>query len=125
MTIEIGQLVNVFQKKTDRMIKKTIWIALMLSLLAVLTVIARADEQDKQIPVAAAVQTTPVEHVATVATVPNNSSLVAGSTGVKQTGRQLPKTASVLPLIALIGLGCIGVAFSLMVFVKRAPASAV
>jgi len=111
------------------MIKKRIWIALMLSLLAVLSVTARGDEQDKQIPVAAAIQAAPVEHVAAVTTVPNNSSLVAGTTGVKQTApngdRQLPKTASALPLIALLGLGCIGVAFGLMVFGKRDPVSAV
>ena len=105
------------------MIKKTIWIALTLSLFAVPSVTARADEQDKQIPVAAAIQTTPAEHVAAVTTVPNNSSLVAGTTGVKQTGRQLPKTASTLPLIALLGVGCIGVALGLMVFGKRSPVS--
>jgi len=97
----------------------------MLSLLAVLSVTARGDGQDNQIPVAAAVQTTPVEHVATVATVPNNSSLVAGTTGVEQTRTQLPKTASTLGLITLVGLGCVGVAFGLMVFGKRGSASAV
>jgi len=107
------------------MIKKTIWIALVLSLLAVLSVTALAGEQDKKVPVAAAIQTTPVEHVPTVATVPNNSSLVAGTTGVEQTRTQLPKTASTLGLITLVGLGCVGVAFGLMVFGKGGSASAV
>ena len=109
------------------MIEKRIWIALLLSLLAVLSVTARGDEQDKQIPVAVAIQTAPVEHVAAVTTVPNNSPLFAGTSGVKQTAngdRQLPKTASALPLIALLGLGCIGVAFGLMVSGKRRPVSA-
>ena len=84
----------------------------------------------KEVPVAAAIQTTPNEKIATVATVPNSSSSVAGTTGVKQTGGsagrnagQLPKTASRLPLIALLGLGSIGVALGLRVFGKRATAS--
>ena len=96
------------------MIKKTLWIALMLSLLAILSATAHGDEQ-----------TTPVEHVPTVATVPNNSSLVAGATGVRQTRSHLPKTASALPLIALLGLGCVGVASGLMMFGKRGSSSAV
>jgi hypothetical protein len=67
---------------------------------------------------------------ANVATVPNNSSTVAGTTGIKPTAqsarnaRHLPKTASTLPLIVLLGLGSLGVAFGLMVFGKHATASA-
>jgi hypothetical protein len=78
---------------------------------------------EKEIPVTAAIQTTPIERVANVATVPNNSSSVVGTTGISQTGRQLPKTASALPLIVLLGLGSIGVAFGLMVFGRHATAS--
>jgi LPXTG-motif cell wall-anchored protein len=57
---------------------------------------------------------------------------VTGTTGVKQTGqparrnaRQLPNTASALPLIALLGFASLGVACGLMVFRKRATATAV
>jgi LPXTG-motif cell wall-anchored protein len=84
-----------------------------------------------EVPITAAIQTSPGERVATVATVPNGSS-VTGTTGVKQTGqparrntRQLPKTASALPLIALLGFASLGVASGLMVFRKRATATAV
>jgi hypothetical protein len=52
---------------------------------------------------------------------------VVGTTGVLQTAqttRQLPRTASRLPLMVLLGLGSIGVAFGLMVFGKHASASA-
>lgn len=54
----------------------------------------------------------------------------ARATGVQQTGqdarntRQLPQTASALPLVALLGLVSIGVAFGLMVFGKRSTESA-
>jgi hypothetical protein len=82
-----------------------------------------------ELPVTAAIQTTPVGAVATVA---NSSSSVAGPTGVEQAAgrsdrrnaRQLPETAGVLPLIVLLGLGSIGGAFALMVFGRRATASA-
>jgi hypothetical protein len=82
----------------------------------------------RELPVTAAIQTTPVGAVATVA---NSSSSVAGTTGVEQTGRsdrrntrQLPQTASALPLIVVLGFGFIGAAFALMVLGRRAPASA-
>jgi hypothetical protein len=81
----------------------------------------------KEFPVTAAIQTTPIERVATVA---NSSSSVSGTTGVEQTGgfdrrnaRQLPETASALPLIVLLGLGSIGIAFGLMVFGSHATAA--
>jgi LPXTG-motif cell wall-anchored protein len=47
---------------------------------------------------------------------------VAGAPGVMRTGgadRQLPQTASNLPLLVVMGLGSIGVAFGLMMFGKR------
>jgi hypothetical protein len=84
----------------------------------------------KEVPIAVAIQTTPHETIATVSTVPNSSSSAVGTTGVMQTGRsarqdarQLPGTASALPLIVVFGLGSIGIAFGLMAFGKRAPAS--
>jgi hypothetical protein len=85
---------------------------------------------EKEVPVTAAIQTTPEERVATSATVPTGSSSVAGTTGIDQTDRsarhtrQLPQTASELPLIALLGFGFIAVAFGLMAFGKRATTSA-
>lgn len=86
---------------------------------------------EREIPVTAAVQTTPIQNIASVVTAPNSSSSVVGTTGVRQTGpstdanaRRLPKTASVLPLIVLLGLGSLGLTFALMVFGKHATASA-
>jgi hypothetical protein len=64
--------------------------------------------EEKEMPVAAAIQMTPGEGVATVAT-----------------ARHLPQTASILPLLVVFGLGSIGVAFGLMVLGKRAPAVAI
>jgi hypothetical protein len=78
----------------------------------------------KEVPVASVIQTTPNEPIASVATVPN-SSFAVGTTGVTETARtarELPKTASALPLIIVFGLGSIGVAFGLMTFGKRATA---
>jgi hypothetical protein len=86
--------------------------------------------EEKEVPVTAAIQTTPEETVATSATAPTGSSSVAGTTGIDQTDRsarntrQLPKTASELPLIALLGFGFIAVAFGLMALGKRATTSA-
>jgi hypothetical protein len=84
-----------------------------------------------EVPITAAIQTSPGERVATVAAVSNGSS-VTGTTGVTQTGqsgrrktRQLPNTASALPLIALVGFVSFGVAFGLMVFRKRATVTTV
>jgi hypothetical protein len=86
----------------------------------------------EEVPVAAALQTSPVERIASVTTVPNGSSPLAGTTGVEQTGqsarrnaRQLPNTASALPLIAWLGFGFIAVALGLMAAGKRATAKAV
>jgi hypothetical protein len=66
------------------------------------------------------IQTTPV------ANDENNSSSAVGTAGVRETERsarreerELPKTASSLPLIVLLGLGSIGAAFGLMLFGKR------
>jgi len=86
--------------------------------------------EEKEVPVTTAIQTTPEERVATPPTAPAGSSSVAGSTGIDQTERsprdtrQLPRTASALPLIGLLGFGLIAVAFGLMAFGKRATASA-
>jgi hypothetical protein len=96
--------------------------------LKTMPIVAVTPEQE-EIAVTAAIQTTAVEDIATVANLPNSSTTVAGTTGLEQTGRsarnvrQLPKTASALPLIALLGLASIGVAFGLMVFGKHATAS--
>jgi hypothetical protein len=78
----------------------------------------------KEMPIAAVIQTTPNEPIANVATTPNSSSTVgaAGVTETARTARELPKTASALPLIIVFGLGSIGVAFGLMAFGKRAMA---
>jgi hypothetical protein len=81
----------------------------------------------KEVPVAVAIQMTPDNTLASVATSPTSSSPVVGTVGVGRTGgkaRHLPKTASALPLIAVFGLGCIGVAFGLVAFGRRATAYA-
>lgn len=62
----------------------------------------------KEVPVAAAIQTTPVEPVATVA-----SSEPA----------QLPKTASMLPLLVLFGVALLGLAMGLTAFTRRKTVS--
>jgi LPXTG-motif cell wall-anchored protein len=71
----------------------------------------------KETAVTAALETTPLA---------NNSAAMAGTTGVTQTGafarrnvRHLPKTASTLPLIVLMGVGSIAAAFGLLVLGKR------
>jgi LPXTG-motif cell wall-anchored protein len=70
------------------------------------------------------VQTTPV------ANDENTSSSAVGTAGVREAERsarreerELPKTASSMPLIVLFGLGSVCAAFGLMVFGKRASAS--
>jgi hypothetical protein len=86
----------------------------------------------KEVPVTAAIQTSRGDILASAATIPNSSSSVAATTGTAQTGqaahgtsRRLPKTASALSLIALLGFASIVVAIGLMVFGKRATTSAV
>ncbi len=66
--------------------------------------------EEKQVPVTAVIQTTPVEHVTTVA---------------RTEPRQLPKTASTLPFVVLFGLVSIGLAVGLMVFGRRRDIAAV
>ena len=58
----------------------------------------------KEVPVTAAIQTTPVEPVATVA---------------RNEPAQLPKTASGLPLLVLCGVGSLILAFGLTAFTAR------
>ena len=72
--------------------------------------------EEKETAVSAAIQTTPV------ATVTNGSSSMTGTTGTtgRRHTRQLPKTATTLPLIMGLGLGCIGLAVGLMMFARRA-----
>jgi LPXTG-motif cell wall-anchored protein len=89
---------------------------------------------EKEMPISAAIQTTPLagsDKTVNAAMIPHQSSAVpgaAGTTGVTETAtrtrsaRQLPKTASTLPWIVLLGLTCVIVAFAAMVFRKRTPA---
>jgi hypothetical protein len=65
---------------------------------------------EKEVPVVEAIQTTPP-----AATTPMEL----------QTRQELPKTASALPLIILLGLGSLGVAFGLMIGARRAARIAV
>jgi hypothetical protein len=76
-------------------------------------IIAVTPEQ-REVPVEAAIQTTPPTTATT------------GSSSVQQTGleaRQLPATAGVLPLIVLFGFASIAAAFGLMAFRKPAYSS--
>jgi hypothetical protein len=81
-------------------------------------IIAVTPEQ-KEVEVTTAIQTTPAPVVA------------VRSTRVEETGqsarlndrKQLPKTASALSLIVLLGLGSIGAAFGLMAFGRKTTAS--
>ena len=78
------------------------------------------DEQE--VPVTAAIQTTPM---ANMTMAPNRTSSMAGMTGATpsaQDARQLPQTASTLPLIALLGFGFIGIAIGVMLYGKHATA---
>jgi hypothetical protein len=70
---------------------------------------------EKEVPVTAAIQTTPLDSDA------SHSSSTAGTTGVGPT--HMPKTASALPLVVLFGLGALGAAFGLMVFSRRSARS--
>jgi hypothetical protein len=66
--------------------------------------------EEKEVPVASVIQTTPVERVRTVAS---------------NEPRQLPATASALPLVVLFGLASIGLAVGLMVFGRFRDVAAV
>jgi hypothetical protein len=70
-------------------------------------IVAITPEQ-KETPVSASIQTTPPATVAQADT----------------SRRELPKTASELPLIVLLGLGSLGAAFGLMAFGRRTTDSA-
>jgi len=70
---------------------------------------------EKEVPVTAAIQTTPLDSDA------SRSSSTAGTAGVGPT--HMPKTASALPLVVLFGLGALGAAFGLMVFGRRPATS--
>ena len=71
-----------------------------------------ADE--KEVPVTAAIQTTPIEQTAAKA-----SSPIAMETAA----RELPKTSSYLPTMVIFGVGALAAAFALFVFGKTAPAT--
>jgi hypothetical protein len=70
--------------------------------------ITAATPEQKEVPVASAIQTTPPE-AAPMETPARN---------------ELPKTASTLPLIALLGLASLGVGFGLIAVARRAGQSA-
>jgi hypothetical protein len=72
--------------------------------------------EEKEVPVSAAIQTTPMQTMASTSATASNSSSVDAD--------RLPKTASALPLVALLGLGSVGIALGLMAFGKRSAVSA-
>ena len=77
---------------------------------------------EKESPVAAVIQTTPVAEIATVGTLASEPIVAIGTSGTTpdpKAARQLPKTASGLPLIVLCGLASGGLAVGLMLFGKR------
>ena len=69
--------------------------------------------EQKEVPVASAIQTTPPAAAAAPAPAPME----------KPARESLPKTASALPLIALLGLGSLGVGFGLIAVARRAGRS--
>ncbi len=71
--------------------------------------------EEKEVPVTAAIQTTPLEN----ATSDSSSMSRMTERSARRDARELPKTASTLPLVLLLGFASIGVAFGLMVFGKR------
>lgn len=74
-------------------------------------IVAVTPEQ-KEMAVTAAIQTSPE------AIVTNQPSSMVGTSGTVRNARRLPKTASALPLIVLLGLGSVAAAFGLMIFGK-------
>jgi hypothetical protein len=84
--------------------------------------------EEKEMPVAAAIQTIPDERTTDAVAGLTSRPTTAGTTGVSDRaqdargGRQLPQTASLLTMIVLLGLGFIGLACGLMMFRKRLTA---
>lgn len=70
-----------------------------------------ADE--KEAPLKAAIQTTPVDRTAGA----------SGSVEMKTAARELPGTSSSLPTVVLFGFGALAAAFALFMFMKTAPAT--
>ena len=79
-------------------------------------IIAVTPEQ-REVPVAAAIQTTPLTNASS--SVQQDTALQARAQQTELQTRELPKTASVLPLIMLLGFASIAAAFSLMAFRKK------
>ena len=80
-----------------------------------------------EMPIAAAIQTTPNDALARVSTTPGSSPFAVGTTGVMETARaarELPATASALPLIALVAAGSLSLAFGLRFARRRVTAPA-
>jgi hypothetical protein len=71
---------------------------------------------EREVPVELAMQVTPLPEE----TAPAGVMQTAQNT---RSARELPRTASLLPLVILLGLGSVGVAFGLIVFGRRALAS--
>ena len=76
-------------------------------------------ENADDLKVAPIVAITPEEKEAPLATVIQTTPMMVGTAGVARRA-ELPKTASVLPLIVLLGFVSIGAAFGLMAVGKRA-----
>lgn len=81
----------------------------------------------QEVPVTVAIQTTPVDDTR----VTSGSSSVTGTTGTEESrrferrhNRHLPRTASTLPMIALLGFGLTGAGFGLMIYRRRETSSA-
>lgn len=73
--------------------------------------------EEKEVTIAEAIQTTAPVVAA------DHSSMMVATSGVKSTGRRhLPKTASNLPLIALLGFGALGAGLGLMLTSRRSTA---
>lgn len=84
---------------------------------------------EKEIPVVEAIQTTPPAATTPkeipVTSAPKTTPPATTTPMELQTRQNLPKTASSLPLIVLVGLGFLGIAFGLMAVGRRAARSAV
>ena len=71
---------------------------------------------EKEVPVTAVIQTTPVD----TTRVARNEARVASNNAVdKNEPAQLPKTAGTLPLFIATGIAAAGLAFGLWAFAKR------